>query len=535
MAGPTDRVPPFRFSARFRVELADTDLGAVVYYGRYPVLVDRATIAYRRHLGVEPLGPPGHLSSCAPWSSSTSPRRASTTGWRSSCGRRASGAPATTTRCAWSAWRRRRAGDLVAAAADRGRRCAATARRPSRMPAEMREAFEAFEGAASAVLGGGRRRCWRAAGPTSEELAAAGGGGGDGGRRPAAGGGGTPTSTSAATPTATPGRAPACWPTWTGGARARGLLPGQRARPGRAVRRGQRGGAGGRRRRRRGRIVPFLPHRSLAAGGARAMARAADAGARGLKLHPVAQRFRPEAAEARAVVVTPPRAAGRSRSTRATARGRWPGRVAALLDAAPGARLILAHGGRGDARALGGRLDGRPDVLLDTSLAALADLAALPPERLVFGSDRPYGEHGTALRLVARAAEVAGWSDDERRRAGRQPAAVAGVTRRRRAPDRRAGAVRDRAGAPGPGRRAAAGPGRPPRRGAAGRGPARAAGGPPSGGRGGWRRRKVVQALVRAAAIDAEAALLSGELRHPGAAGGADRRAGEWTSPRPTC
>jgi acyl-CoA thioester hydrolase len=60
-AGPTDRVPPFRFSVRFRVELADTDLGAVVYYGRYPQFVDRATIAYRRHMGVEPLGPPGHL------------------------------------------------------------------------------------------------------------------------------------------------------------------------------------------------------------------------------------------------------------------------------------------------------------------------------------------------------------------------------------------------------------------------------------------------------------------------------------------
>ena len=60
-AGPTDRVPPFRFSARFRVDLADTDLGAVVYWGRYPQFLDRAAIAYRRHIGVEPLGPPGHL------------------------------------------------------------------------------------------------------------------------------------------------------------------------------------------------------------------------------------------------------------------------------------------------------------------------------------------------------------------------------------------------------------------------------------------------------------------------------------------
>lgn len=60
-AGPTDRVPPFRFSARSRVDVADTDLGAVVYYGRYPVHIDRAVLAYRRHLGIPPLGPPGHL------------------------------------------------------------------------------------------------------------------------------------------------------------------------------------------------------------------------------------------------------------------------------------------------------------------------------------------------------------------------------------------------------------------------------------------------------------------------------------------
>ncbi|MGD9697233.1 MAG: acyl-CoA thioesterase [Thermoleophilia bacterium] len=61
IAGPTDRVPPYRFGARFRVELADTDLGAIVYYGRYSHLIDRAVLAYRRHLGIPVLGPEGHL------------------------------------------------------------------------------------------------------------------------------------------------------------------------------------------------------------------------------------------------------------------------------------------------------------------------------------------------------------------------------------------------------------------------------------------------------------------------------------------
>jgi acyl-CoA thioester hydrolase len=60
-AGPTDRVPPFRFSAVSRVSVADTDLGAVAYYGRYAHHLDRAAIAYRRHLGIPPLGPEGHV------------------------------------------------------------------------------------------------------------------------------------------------------------------------------------------------------------------------------------------------------------------------------------------------------------------------------------------------------------------------------------------------------------------------------------------------------------------------------------------
>jgi acyl-CoA thioester hydrolase len=60
-AGPTDRLPPFRFSCRSVVEVHETDLGAVVYYGRYPLHIDRAVIAHREHLGVPGLGPPGHV------------------------------------------------------------------------------------------------------------------------------------------------------------------------------------------------------------------------------------------------------------------------------------------------------------------------------------------------------------------------------------------------------------------------------------------------------------------------------------------
>lgn len=51
----------FRFAIPTRVEIADTDLGAVVYYGNYPRLLDRGLMAYRRELGIPELGPDGHL------------------------------------------------------------------------------------------------------------------------------------------------------------------------------------------------------------------------------------------------------------------------------------------------------------------------------------------------------------------------------------------------------------------------------------------------------------------------------------------
>ncbi len=162
-----------------------------------------------------------------------------------------------------------------------------------------------------------------------------------------------------------------------------------------------------------GRIVPFCRVDPSVPGAREVLAAAADGGARGLKLHPVAQRFRPEAPEVVAVVrdaadrgwpVTIPAGYG----ARALA-----GPIAALVAAVPDARIILAHAGRGDARALADRLHGWPNVMLDTSLAALCDLVALPPERLCFGSDRPYGDHATALRLVLTAGRIARWSPEQ--------------------------------------------------------------------------------------------------------------------------
>ena len=159
-----------------------------------------------------------------------------------------------------------------------------------------------------------------------------------------------------------------------------------------------------------GRIIPFCRiDPTLPIG--RVLADADATGVRGVKLHPVAQRFHPEGDECVRVV------------REATDRG-WPvlfhagfgarplgDAFARLIDQVPDARLILAHGGRGDHRALVAATAGHPGVLFDSSIAALPDLVTLAPERIVFGSDRPYGDHAQALHLVGVAARVAGWDD----------------------------------------------------------------------------------------------------------------------------
>ncbi len=162
------------------------------------------------------------------------------------------------------------------------------------------------------------------------------------------------------------------------------------------------------------RIVPFArvdPGRGAEA----EISRMAGHGARGLKLHPVAQRFRPESEESVA-------------ATRAATELGWPivihagfgarrlaRPIAELAESVPGAVLILAHAGRGDAAGLADLARRHEGIWFDTSLATLVDVVGLPPARLLFGSDRPYGEHASALQLVALARHLAGWTDDEAR------------------------------------------------------------------------------------------------------------------------
>jgi acyl-CoA thioester hydrolase len=48
---PTERRPPFKYSALARVWFSDTDAQGVVYYGRYLPYFDHARTEYHRHLG----------------------------------------------------------------------------------------------------------------------------------------------------------------------------------------------------------------------------------------------------------------------------------------------------------------------------------------------------------------------------------------------------------------------------------------------------------------------------------------------------
>jgi acyl-CoA thioester hydrolase len=53
---PTDRKPPFKYSAFTRVGFSDTDAQGIVYYGRYLPYFDLARVEYHRHLGMRGTG-----------------------------------------------------------------------------------------------------------------------------------------------------------------------------------------------------------------------------------------------------------------------------------------------------------------------------------------------------------------------------------------------------------------------------------------------------------------------------------------------
>ena len=167
-----------------------------------------------------------------------------------------------------------------------------------------------------------------------------------------------------------------------------------------------------------GRLIPFL-RLDLNESPIEEARRCLAAGARGIKLHPRAQKFTATdqrlgpvfeiAAEHRVPILIhggrglPPIAAG----------------LRALVDRYPEATLIIAHGGIADLADLARAMAGRKGVLFDTSTWSPIDLLdvyrQLPPEQVVYASDYPYGQQPGSQLIAIKTALFAGYSEEQLR------------------------------------------------------------------------------------------------------------------------
>ncbi|MDH4178256.1 MAG: amidohydrolase family protein [Thermoleophilia bacterium] len=163
-----------------------------------------------------------------------------------------------------------------------------------------------------------------------------------------------------------------------------------------------------------GALVPFV-RLDLTEGPLEEALRALERGAKGIKLHPRAQRFLPddprlepifELAADRGVPILihggrglPPIADG----------------LARLMDRHD-ATLIIAHAGIVDLAALAERFATRPRVYFDTSVWSPLDLIDLyrlvSPQQILYASDYPYGRQPNSLLMVLRTARQSGLDAD---------------------------------------------------------------------------------------------------------------------------
>ncbi len=168
-----------------------------------------------------------------------------------------------------------------------------------------------------------------------------------------------------------------------------------------------------------GRLIPFLridPHAPDAIAEAE---RGLAAGHRGVKLHPRGEAF----ALSHPVVHAVARLAAARRVPVLVHSGRGipPLRedLLRLLEVAPGVRVILAHCGISDLARLGPEAGYLPGVYFDTAWWDVTDLLALfawvPPGRILYASDTPYGRPAMSFTRTMRVAAAA--SLDEAARA----------------------------------------------------------------------------------------------------------------------
>ena len=165
-----------------------------------------------------------------------------------------------------------------------------------------------------------------------------------------------------------------------------------------------------------GRVIPFV-RLDLGEDPIEEATRCLDLGARGIKLHPRAQRFMLNderlapvfalAAERRVPILIH---GGRGLPPIADS-------LARLVEAYPGAQLIIAHGGIADLGELAGHFGGKAGVFFDTSVWSPIDLLTLfhlvAPEQVVYASDYPYGQQPSGLLTSLRTARIAGFGEED--------------------------------------------------------------------------------------------------------------------------
>ena len=176
-------------------------------------------------------------------------------------------------------------------------------------------------------------------------------------------------------------------------------------------------------------LIPFV-RLDLAEEPVEEAVRCLDLGARGIKLHPRAQKFLLN--DERLAPVFALAAERRVPILIHGGRGLPPiaDHLARLVETYPDAQLIIAHGGIADLAALSEAFGGRRGVFFDTSVWSPIDLIdvynRVSPEQLLYASDYPYGQQPSSLLIALRVASVVGLSEEQvRDMLGRTAARIA--------------------------------------------------------------------------------------------------------------
>ena len=165
-----------------------------------------------------------------------------------------------------------------------------------------------------------------------------------------------------------------------------------------------------------GRLIPYV-RLDLTEDPIEEAERCLDRGARGIKLHPRAQKFMLD--DERLAPVFAIAAERRVPILIHGGRGLPPiaDNLARLVDAYPEAQLIIAHAGIADLSGLAGHFAGKAGVFFDTSVWSPIDLLSffrlVPPEQILYASDYPYGAQPQSLLIALRTARSAGLGEEQ--------------------------------------------------------------------------------------------------------------------------